>query len=211
MYLTILLDAEDIVDPRSDDISLEIARMFAEEGAPATFGVTGEKTRLWEKRGRTDIIEAVSALDVNYHSNFSSVHPTVAEYLEAHPKIEQVDYLGLPSNPRHEIAKKYMMLVDSEREPGGPFPRYGHLMSFRVAGGGEAARRVFDAFRMIYRATDLGRIKSVATIPAISTHQQQGEEARQMADVPPNLIRFNVGGEHPDDIIADLEQSLRKA
>ncbi|MHB0879140.1 MAG: hypothetical protein ACYC5O_24135 [Anaerolineae bacterium] len=82
MYLTILLDAEDIVDPRSDDVSLEIARMFREEDAPATFGVTGEKARLWEKRGRRDIIDAVAALDVNYHSNFSSVHPTVAEYLE---------------------------------------------------------------------------------------------------------------------------------
>jgi hypothetical protein len=82
MYLTILLDAEDIVDPRSDDVSLEIARMFGEESAPATFGVTGEKARQWERRGRRDVIEAVAALDVNYHSNFSSVHPTVAEYLE---------------------------------------------------------------------------------------------------------------------------------
>jgi hypothetical protein len=55
---------------------------------------------------------------------------------------------------------------------------------------------------MIFRATDLGRIKSVATIQAISTHRQQGEAARTMADVPPNLIRLNIGGEHPDDISA---------
>jgi O-acetylhomoserine/O-acetylserine sulfhydrylase-like pyridoxal-dependent enzyme len=59
-----------------------------------------------------------------------------------------------------------------------------------------------------YRATDLGRIKSVATIPAISTHQQQGEEARVMADVPPQLIRLCVGGEDPADVIADLDQAL---
>ncbi|MCK7541071.1 MAG: PLP-dependent transferase [Marinilabiliales bacterium] len=62
---------------------------------------------------------------------------------------------------------------------------------------------------MIYRATDLGRIKSVATIPAISTHQQQGEEARSMADVPPQLIRLCVGAEDPDDVIADLERALK--
>jgi cystathionine beta-lyase/cystathionine gamma-synthase len=60
----------------------------------------------------------------------------------------------------------------------------------------------------IWRATDLGRIKSVATIPAISTHQQQGDEGRDLASVPPNLIRLNVGGEHPDDVIADLDRAL---
>lgn len=137
---------------------------------------------------------------------------TVAEYLAAHPKVERVDYLGLPDNPKHAVASKYMTLVDAELDNGGaPVNRYGHLLSFRVKGGGEATRRVFDAFTMIWRATDLGRIKSVATIPAISTHQQQGEEARAMADVPPNLIRLNVGGEHPDDIIADLERGLKKA
>jgi cystathionine beta-lyase/cystathionine gamma-synthase len=82
-------------------------------------------------------------------------------------------------------------------------------MSFRVDGPPENARKVFDKFRMIFRATDLGRIKSVATIPAISTHQQQGEEARRMADVPPQLIRLCVGAEHPDDVIADVDQALR--
>jgi cystathionine beta-lyase/cystathionine gamma-synthase len=86
--------------------------------------------------------------------------------------------------------------------------RYGHLMSLRVKGGAQAARDVFDAFKRIWRATDLGRIKSVATIPAISTHSQQGEEGRKLADIPANLIRLCVGAEHPDDIIADLEQAL---
>jgi O-acetylhomoserine/O-acetylserine sulfhydrylase-like pyridoxal-dependent enzyme len=141
----------------------------------------------------------------------SSSSQVVAEYLAGHPKVEVTDYLGLPANPKHALATRYMSLVDSEREPGGPRHRYGHLMSFRVKGGGEAARRCFDAFQMIFRATDLGRIKSVATIPAISTHQQQGEEARRMAGIPDNLIRLNVGGEHPDDIIADLERGLAQA
>ncbi len=140
----------------------------------------------------------------------SSSSQVVAEFLESHPKVERVDYLGLPGNDRHAVASKYMKLVDSELDTGAePVNRYGHLMSFRVKGGGEAARKVFNAFEMIWRATDLGRIKSVATIPAISTHQQQGEEARAMSDVPPNMIRLNVGGEHPDDIIADLERGLK--
>ena len=91
---------------------------------------------------------------------------------------------------------------------GGGNDRYGHLMSFRVKGGGQAARDVFDGLERIWRATDLGRIKSVATIPSISTHSQQGEEGRKISDIPPNLIRLNVGAEHPDDVIDDLNNAL---
>ena len=133
----------------------------------------------------------------------------VAEYLEHHPKVYQVDYLGCPKDPLHPLAKKYMTLVDSNDGTGKEANRYGHLMSFRVDGPPENARKVFDAFKLIFRATDLGRIKSVATIPAISTHQQQGEEARRLADIPPQLIRLCVVAEDPSDVIADLDQALK--
>ncbi len=134
----------------------------------------------------------------------------VANFLSTHKHIEQVDYLGLESHPLHELAKKYLVLVDSEHDElyNEKVNRYGHLMSFRVKGSVQDTRDVFDALQRIWRATDLGRIKSVATIPAISTHQQQGEEGRKIADIPPNLIRLCVGAEHPDDIIADLDQAL---
>jgi O-acetylhomoserine/O-acetylserine sulfhydrylase-like pyridoxal-dependent enzyme len=133
----------------------------------------------------------------------------VAEFLQTHPRVYQVDYLGLPSYKVHPLAKKYMKLVDSDDGSGNEVNRYGHLMSFRVEGPPENARKVFDDFKLIFRATDLGRIKSIATIPAISTHFQQGEEARRIADIPPQLIRLCVGGENPDDIISDLDQALR--
>jgi cystathionine beta-lyase/cystathionine gamma-synthase len=133
----------------------------------------------------------------------------VAEFLDKHARITQVDYLGLPSFHLHAVAKQFMKLVDSDDGKGAEVNRYGHLMSFRVDGPPENARKVFDNFKIIFRATDLGRIKSVATIPAISTHQQQGEEARRMADVPPQLIRLCVGAEDPADIIADLDQALK--
>ena len=137
---------------------------------------------------------------------------TVAEYLAKHPAVENVEYLGLPNHPLHELASKYMWLVDAEHDPqyGQPVNRYGHLMSFCVKGGPEKARKFFDGLQRIWRATDLGRIKSVATIPAISTHQQQGEAGRKLANIPPNLIRLCVGAEHPADVIADLDQALRK-
>ena len=132
----------------------------------------------------------------------------VAEFLGQHPRVYQVDYLGLESFLFHPLAKKYMTLVDSDDGTGHEINRYGHLLSFRVDGPPQNARKVFDRFNLIMRAGDLGRIKSIATIPAISTHLQQGEDARASADVPPQMIRLCVGAEHPDDIIADLDQSL---
>jgi O-acetylhomoserine/O-acetylserine sulfhydrylase-like pyridoxal-dependent enzyme len=137
----------------------------------------------------------------------------VAEFLQRHPLIESVQYLGLPDHPLHELASRYMWLVDAEHDAlyGHPVNRYGHLMSFCVKGGPQPTRKFFDALQRIYRATDLGRIKSIATIPAISTHQQQGEAGRKLAHIPPNLVRLCVGAEHPDDIIADLDQALAKA
>ncbi len=134
----------------------------------------------------------------------------IAEFLEGHKHVEKVNYLGLSSHPLHQVAKDYLLLVDSELDSadGKPVNRFGHLMSFEVKGGAESARKVFDGFERIWRATDLGRIKSVATIPAISTHSQQGEEGRKLAAIPANLIRLSVGAEHPDDVIKDLDRSL---
>ncbi len=136
----------------------------------------------------------------------------VAEFLSTHPMVERVAYLGLPNHPLHELASKYMWLVDAEHDAqyGKPVNRYGHLMSFTVRGDAMDTRRFFDGLERIWRATDLGRIKSVATIPAISTHQQQGEEGRQLAGIPPTMVRLCVGAEHPDDIIADLDQALNR-
>jgi O-acetylhomoserine/O-acetylserine sulfhydrylase-like pyridoxal-dependent enzyme len=132
----------------------------------------------------------------------------VADFLTDHEHVETVLYPGHPGSPGHDIAARTMWLADGEDDYGEPVNRYGHLLSFTVKGGAQAARDVFDRFDMIWRATDLGRIKSVATIPAISTHQQQGDDGRRLASLPANLIRLNVGAEHQTDIIADLEQAL---
>jgi O-acetylhomoserine/O-acetylserine sulfhydrylase-like pyridoxal-dependent enzyme len=136
----------------------------------------------------------------------------VAEFLRDHPQIESVQYLGMPDHPLHELASKYMWLVDAEDDEQyrRPVNRYGHLMSFCIKGGPEVTRKFFDGLQRIWRATDLGRIKSVATIPAISTHQQQGEAGRCLANIPLNMVRLCVGGEHPNDVIADLDQALSR-
>ncbi len=137
----------------------------------------------------------------------------VARYLDKHPKVARVNYLGLENHPLHEVARKYLWLVDAEYDERyqKPVNRYGHLLSFQLKGGVAAARITMDGLKRIWRATDLGRIKSIATIPSISTHQQMGESCRSLAAIPPDLFRLCVGAEHPDDLIADLEQAISKA
>jgi len=128
----------------------------------------------------------------------------VAEFLAQHSRVERVDYLGLSHHPLHQWANRYMKVVDDDT------PAFGHLMSFNIRGSASDTRTFFDGLQRVFRATDLGRIKTVATIPAISTHLQQGEEGRRLAGIPPNMVRLCVGAEHPDDIIADLDQALAR-
>ncbi len=132
----------------------------------------------------------------------------VARFLEQHSRVTAVYYPGLPGDAGYPIASRLMRLVDTEDASGESLTRFGHLLSFRVKGGAAQTRLFFDRLQMIMRATDLGRIKSIATIPAISTHQQQGQQGRDLADIPVDLVRLNVGGEHPQDIIQDLDQAL---
>ena len=133
----------------------------------------------------------------------------VATWLSRNAKVAAVHYPGLPSDPGHVTAARQMRLVDGD-ECGDDDRRFGHLLGFEVAGGGAAARRFFDGLTLIRRATDLGRIRSVATIPAISTHQQQGEAGRALAAIPDSLVRLSIGGEHPADLIADLDAAFAR-
>ena len=126
----------------------------------------------------------------------------VATFLEGHPGVERVHYPGLSSHPQHNIAKKYMKLADTGEN------RFGHLLSFEVKGGHAQARKVLDRLTFVFNATDLGRIKSVAVIPTISTHQQQGEEGRKKAHISSSLIRLCVGAEDAEDVIGELKGAL---
>jgi len=129
----------------------------------------------------------------------------LARALVGHLKIEAVHYPGLESYPAHDLAKKYMRLVDSDE------PMYGYMLAIEIKdepGSSVNARKFYDALDMIWRATDLGRVKTVATLNAISTHQQQGEEGRRLASIKPSTCRIACGVENGDDILADIEQAL---
>jgi O-acetylhomoserine/O-acetylserine sulfhydrylase-like pyridoxal-dependent enzyme len=169
---------------------------FRDHGpAMSPFNATMILTDLRTLRGRVD--------------RWSRGAARVAAFLETHPRIEAVRYPGLATHPDHDLARRDLWLADGDDDDVA-VNRYGSLLAFDVAGGASAARRAFDGLRLIRRATDLGRVKSIATIPAISTHQQQGERGRALARIPDNQIRLSVGGEDPADVIADLERALEQ-
>lgn len=130
----------------------------------------------------------------------------VSRYLEQHPKVDAVHYPGLESYPGHQLANRYMTLADTDEN------MYGFMLAFEVGednpGEDKKAREFYDALEMIWRATDLGRVKTVATLNAISTHQQQGEEGRELASIKPSTCRLALGIEDVSDVIADLDQAL---
>ena len=80
-YVTLLFDVEDLCWPGSDDIPLDLARILRRNDTPGTFFVVGEKARLWQQRGRKDVIDALAPFDIGLHTNLHSIHPTVSEYL----------------------------------------------------------------------------------------------------------------------------------
>ncbi|MDE5804342.1 MAG: O-acetylhomoserine aminocarboxypropyltransferase/cysteine synthase [Lachnospiraceae bacterium] len=120
----------------------------------------------------------------------------VAEYLEKHPKVAWVNYPGLKGNKYHELAKKYM--------PNGSCG----VISFGLKGGRKAASDMMDHFKLAAIVTHVADARTCVLHPASHTHRQMTDEQLLEAGVAPDLIRFSVGLEHIEDIIADLEQAL---
>jgi len=119
----------------------------------------------------------------------------IASYLERHPKVEWVSYLGLPSHPQYELAKRQM---------AGP----GAMISFGVRGGVEAGARLMDAVKLAALAVSLGGVETLICHPASMTHASMGREARLEGGVADGLVRYSVGIEDVEDLITDLEQAL---
>jgi len=121
----------------------------------------------------------------------------VAEYLENHPKVAWAKYPGLKSFPQYDLAKKQM---------SGP----GAMISFELKGGYEAGTTLMDNVHLALLAVSLGGVESLIQHPASMTHAGVSKEARLQADITEGLVRYAVGIENVDDIIADLDQALAK-
>lgn len=119
----------------------------------------------------------------------------IAAWLEARPEVAWVRYVGLPSHPQYELAKRQM------RGPGA-------MISFELKGGLAAGRRLMDRVRLATLAVSLGGVETLIEHPASMTHAGVPREERIKAGISDGLVRYAVGIEDPEDLIEDLRQGL---
>ena len=120
----------------------------------------------------------------------------IAQFLEGHPAIEQVFYPGLASHPGHAIARRQMR-------------GFGGMLSFMLRENSfEAVRRFLPRLRYAHAAANLGAVETIAGPPATTSHVECTPAERAAMGIPESLIRYSVGIEDTEDLIADLEQAL---
>lgn len=124
---------------------------------------------------------------------------TVAEWLEADPRVDYVNWAGLPSHPHHDRAAKYL--------PKGP----GAVFAFGVNGGRDAGQRFIESVELASHLANIGDAKTLVIHPASTTHAQLTAQQLEESGVEPGLVRISVGIEDADDILFDLDQALARA
>lgn len=122
----------------------------------------------------------------------------LAEFLAAHPRVNVVHYAGLPCHPEHDVARRQMR-------------GFGGVVSFEIAGDLETTSRVVDGCRIPQIAPSLGGVESLIEQPALMSFYELTTEERLMVGIKDNLIRYSVGIEDADDLIADLAKALERA
>jgi O-acetylhomoserine (thiol)-lyase len=120
----------------------------------------------------------------------------LAKWLEAHPGVEKVNYPGLPGNPYHELAKKYL--------PKGA----GGVLSFVLKAEKSKSVKLVEYFELVSHLANVGDAKTLIIQPSATTHSQLSPEEQLAVGIDPGLFRVSVGIEHIDDIIYDFEQAL---
>ncbi|MBP0619750.1 O-acetylhomoserine aminocarboxypropyltransferase/cysteine synthase family protein [Cupriavidus consociatus] len=124
----------------------------------------------------------------------------IARHLQQHPKVEWVNFAGLPEHADHALVQKYL----GGRGPG--------ILSFGLKQGGrEGGARFLDALQLFTRLVNIGDAKSLATHPASTTHRQLNAAELKAAGVSEDMVRLSVGIEHIDDLIEDLDRALAAA
>lgn len=121
----------------------------------------------------------------------------IAQFLEAHPKVEWVKYPGLASHPQHQLAKQQMF-------------GFGTMISFGLKGGFEAGKILMNSVELAILAVSLGGVETLIQHPASMTHSKMNPEDRLKAGITEGLVRYSVGIEDLEDLIEDLEQGLAK-
>ncbi|MGH9772063.1 MAG: trans-sulfuration enzyme family protein [Candidatus Acidiferrales bacterium] len=120
----------------------------------------------------------------------------IAEFLNAHPRVERVNYPGLPGHPGHALAQRQMKA-------------FGAMISFEAKGGLEGGKKVMDRVQIFARAASLGDTRSLIVHSASTSHRAVPREQRLAVGISDGLVRLSIGVEAVEDLIADLDQALR--
>lgn len=126
-----------------------------------------------------------------------------ATYLAKHPKAAWVRYPGLPDDPAHALAARYL-----PKGQGGMVV-FG-LASKNPGGGKEEGQRFVDSLKLFSHLANVGDAKSLVLHPASTTHSQLSSQEQADAGLKPEMVRLSIGLEHIDDILEDLEQALQR-
>ena len=145
------------------------------------------------------VLRGIKTLAVRMRAHCAAA-TRIAEWLSRHPKVEKVLYPGLTSHGQHALAQRQMRL---ECSPAG-----GGMITIYIKGGLGESRRFLEKLRLFALAESLGGVESLIDHPAIMTHASVPPENRKALGISDNLVRLSVGIEHPDDLIADLDQAL---
>ncbi len=121
----------------------------------------------------------------------------IARFLASQPQVSQVFYPGLESHEHHDVAKRQMR-------------GYGGMLSFMLKGGFDAVREFLPRLHYAHLAANLGAVETIAGPPATTSHVECTPEERAAMGIPEGLIRYSVGIEDTEDLIADLQQALGK-
>jgi methionine-gamma-lyase len=122
----------------------------------------------------------------------------IASWLESRPEVAWVRYIGLPSHPQHELARKQMA-------------GFGSMISFEMKGGMEAGRQLMDSVKLAMLAVSLGGVETLIEHPASMTHAGVPRKEREAAGITDGLVRYSVGIEDVGDLIEDLRRALEGA
>ncbi len=120
----------------------------------------------------------------------------IATFLKGHPKVAEVFYPGLESHQGHAIAKSQMS-------------GYGGMMSFALKGNYDDVRKFLPKLKLAHLAASLGSVSTLVGPPRVTSHVELTEAQRAALGIPESLIRYSVGIENAEDLIADLEQGLK--
>ncbi|MFW5943406.1 MAG: cystathionine gamma-synthase family protein [Chloroflexota bacterium] len=120
----------------------------------------------------------------------------IAQFLQDHPFVENVFYPGLPGHENHDVASRQMR-------------GYGGVLSFMLRGGFPSVRRLLPRLKYAHAAANLGAVETVVGPPRTSSHVESTPAEREAMGIPESLIRYSVGIEDTDDLIADLQQALQ--